>query len=168
MKFLLRPPLPDRAVLILLFAFELACARKQVVLPVPSQPAAQSQPQTTPPPPAQPLPAPPRKSVSSVPAASQPSAPVQAPAPAPQLGDIVTPEAQRQYNAAIDQSLARAQASLAAMASRQLSKDQQGLVEQIRNLIREARSARSSDLPGAKSLSHRAEVLAKDLAESFH
>jgi hypothetical protein len=83
------------------------------------------------------------------------------------LGDIVAPDAQRQYNATIDQSLARAQASLAAIANRQLSKDQRTLVEQIRNLMQQARAARSSDLPGAKSLAQRAEVLAKDLAGSF-
>jgi len=99
------------------------------------------------------------------PPASQPSAP--APVPPPQLGDIVTPDQQRQYNAAIDQSLARAQASLAAIANRQLSKDQQGLVEQIRNIMQQAQASRSSDLPGAKSLAGRAEVLAKDLAGSF-
>jgi hypothetical protein len=80
----------------------------------------------------------------------------------------VTPDQQRQYNAAIDQSLARAQASLAAIANRQLSKDQQGLVEQIRNIMQQAQASRSSDLPGAKSLAGRAEVLAKDLvAGSF-
>jgi hypothetical protein len=86
----------------------------------------------------------------------------------PQLGDIVTPDQQRQYNAAIDQSLSRAKTSLAAVANRALSKDQQGLVEQIRNIMQQAQASRSSDLPGAKSLAQRAEVLAKDLAGSFH
>jgi hypothetical protein len=88
--------------------------------------------------------------------------------PAPQLGDVVTYEAQRQYNAAIDQSLTRAQASLDGIGNRPLNKDQQGLVEQVRKLIGQARAARTSDLPGAKSLAQRAEVLAKDLAASFH
>jgi hypothetical protein len=88
--------------------------------------------------------------------------------PAPQLVDIVTPDQQRQLNAAIDQSLARAQASLASIANRELNKDQQGLIDQIRNLIQQAQASRSSDLPGAKSLAERAEVLAKDVAGSFH
>jgi hypothetical protein len=83
------------------------------------------------------------------------------------LGEVVSADQQRQYNAAIDQSLARAQTSLAAIANRQLTKDQQGLVAQIRNLMQQAQASRSSDLPGAKSLAGRAEVLAKDLAESF-
>jgi hypothetical protein len=80
----------------------------------------------------------------------------------------VTPDQQRQYNGAIDQSLSRAQASLATVANRALSKDQQGLVEQIRNIMQQAQASRGSDLPGAKSLAQRAEVLAKDLAGSFH
>jgi hypothetical protein len=80
----------------------------------------------------------------------------------------VTPDQQRQFNAAIDQSLARAQASLASVANRELTKDQQGLVEQIRNIMQQAQTSRSADLPGAKSLAARAEVLAKDLADSFH
>ncbi|MGA2215792.1 MAG: hypothetical protein ABSH31_21145 [Bryobacteraceae bacterium] len=86
---------------------------------------------------------------------------------APHLSDIVSPDQQRQFNAAIDQSLSRAEASLAAIGNRQLSKDQLGLVEQIRNFMKQAQAARSSDLPGAKSLAQRAEVLAKDLAGSF-
>jgi hypothetical protein len=85
----------------------------------------------------------------------------------PVLGDIVTPDQQRQLNAAIDQSLSRAQASLASIGNRELNKDQQGLVEQIKNIMQQAQSSRSSDLPGAKSLAERAEVLAKDLAGSF-
>jgi len=40
-------------------------------------------------------------------------------------------------------------------------------VEQIKNIMQQAQSSRSSDLPGAKSLAERAEVLAKDLAGSF-
>ena len=83
------------------------------------------------------------------------------------LGDIVTPDQQRQLNAAIDQSLSRAQASLASIGNRELNKDQQGLVEQIKNIMQQAQASRSSDLPGAKSLAERAEVLAKDLAGSF-
>ncbi len=80
----------------------------------------------------------------------------------------MTPDQQRQYNAAIDQSLSRAQASLAGIANRTLSNDQQRLVAQIRNIMQQAQTSRNSDLPGAKSLAQRAEVLAKDLAGSFH
>jgi hypothetical protein len=89
-------------------------------------------------------------------------------APAPKLGDILTPDEQRQYSASIDQSLAHAQASLSSIGSRQLTKDQQAEAEQIRNFIQQAQDTRSSDPAGAKSLAERAEVLARDLAATFH
>jgi hypothetical protein len=49
-----------------------------------------------------------------------------------------------------------------------LNKDQQTEVEQIRNFMQQAQGIRASDLGGAKSLAERAEVLARDLAASFH
>ena len=70
-------------------------------------------------------------------------------------------------NAAIDQSLARAQASLNSLGSRRLNKDQQADVEQIRKFMQQANATRTSDAAGAKSLAQRAEVLARDLAASF-
>jgi hypothetical protein len=88
--------------------------------------------------------------------------------PAPKLGDILTPDEQRQYLAAIDQSLSRAQNSLNSIRERQLNKDQQAEVEQIRNFMQQAQGSRSLDPAGAKSLAGRAEVLARDLAANFH
>jgi ribonuclease E len=106
----------------------------------------------------------PQSPATTAPAPTTPAAPV----PAPQLVDVVPPDQQRQLNAAIDQSLSRAQASLAGIANRELNKDQQALAEQIRKLMQQAQASRAADLPGAKSLAERAEVLAKDLAGSFH
>ncbi len=85
----------------------------------------------------------------------------------PKLGDILTPDEQKQYNAAIDQSLSHAQTSLNSIAGRQLNKDQQAEVEQIRNFMQQAQATRDSDPAGAKSLAERAEVLARDLAATF-
>jgi hypothetical protein len=96
-----------------------------------------------------------------------PAAPAPA-APAPKLGDILTPDEQKQYSASIDQSLSHAQTSLSSIGSRQLTKDQQAEAEQIRNFIQQAQDTRSSDPAGAKSLAERAEVLARDLAATFH
>jgi len=48
-----------------------------------------------------------------------------------------------------------------------LNKDQRAEVEQIRNFIQQAQTARVSDPAGAKSLAERAEVLARDLAATF-
>ncbi|MGB6946927.1 MAG: hypothetical protein WBE37_31310 [Bryobacteraceae bacterium] len=109
--------------------------------------------------------------------ATPPSAPPQepnpttppAPAPPPPvLGDVLTADEQKQYNTAIDQSLSHAQVSLSSIAGRQLTKDQQTELEQVRNFMQQARATRDSDLAGAKSLSERAEVLARDLAASLH
>jgi hypothetical protein len=90
------------------------------------------------------------------------------PAPAPKLGDILKPDEEKQYSASIDLSLSHAQASLNSIGGRQLSKDQQAEVEQIRNFIRQAQATRVSDPAGARSLAARAEVLARDLAASSH
>jgi hypothetical protein len=106
------------------------------------------------------------------PAVSAPaSAPAASSAPAalpPKLGDILTPDEQKQYSASIDQSLSHARTSLNSIAGRQLNKDQQAEVEQIRNFIQQAQDTRGSDPGGAKSLAARAEVLARDLAATFH
>ena len=98
----------------------------------------------------------------------QPAGPAAPAAPAPKLGDVLTADEQQKYTAAIDQSLSKAQTSLNAIGARQLNKDQQADVEQIRNFIKQAETTRSSDPAGAKSLAERAEVLARDLAASFH
>lgn len=109
---------------------------------------------------------------ATAPSATLPSPPPATPpapaAPAPKLGDVLTANEQQKYTAAIDQSLSKAQTSLNAIAARQLNKDQQADVEQIRNFIKQAETARTSDPAGAKSLAERAEVLARDLAASFH
>jgi len=108
-------------------------------------------------------PAPSATAPASSPVPSQPAAS----APAPKLEDILTPDAQKQYNASIDQSLSHAQTSLSSIGGRQLNKDQRAEVEQIRNFMQQAQTARASDPAGAKSLAERAEVLARDLAATF-
>src|SRR5580704_2236522 len=115
-----------------------------------------------------PAPSPSATAPASNPAPSPPVSPTPAPAPAPKLGDILTPDAQKQYNASIDQSLSHAQTSLNSIGGRQLNKDQRAEVEQIRNFMQQAQTARASDPAGAKSLAERAEVLARDLAATFH
>jgi len=121
-----------------------------------------------------PQPAPAAKKPAPSPAATAPASnpapsPPVSPAPAaPKLGDILTPDAQKQYNASIDQSLSHAQTSLNSIGGRQLNKDQRTEVEQIRSFMQQAQTARASDPAGAKSLAERAEVLARDLAATFH
>jgi hypothetical protein len=126
--------------------------------PTPPQPATPTQ---TPPPQA-PAPQPPPQN----PPARRSSGPGQ-PTQAPRLGDILTPQQERQYNTAIDQSLARAQSSLGSIGNRQLTKEQQGVVTQIQGFIQQAQATRKSNLPAARSLAERADVLARDLAGSL-
>jgi hypothetical protein len=108
---------------------------------------------------AAPTPAPPAPTPAAPPAPAQ---------PAPKLGDILSADDQKQFSASIDQSLSRAQVSLNSIGGRQLNKDQQAQAEQIHNFMKQAQVTRGSDLAGAKSLAERAEVLARDLAASFH
>jgi hypothetical protein len=103
-----------------------------------------------------------------VPPPASPSAPVPSPAspstPAPKLGEILTSEQQRQLNASLDQSLSRTQTTLIRIARKPLTKEQQGIVDQVQNFMQQAQSTRSSDLVAARRLADRAEVLARDLA----
>jgi hypothetical protein len=57
---------------------------------------------------------------------------------------------------------------LSAIAHRQLTKEQQGIVDQIRSFTEQAQALRKSDLAAAKSLADRAEVLARDLTARLH
>lgn len=131
----------------------------------------------SPPPAPPPAPArPARRSSQRQPApAGQPSAPAQpttpvpaqSPAPAPQLGIVLTPEQQRQYNADIDQSIQRAEGNLRSIGTHQLSSEQRASLEEAQNFIRQAQNARAADLPAAKRLAERADVLAANLANSL-
>jgi hypothetical protein len=66
------------------------------------------------------------------------------------------------------ESLCDFHVSLNSGGNRRISKEQQAVVGQVRNFIQQAQKVRSSDLPAAKSLAERAEVLARDLAASLH
>jgi hypothetical protein len=108
----------------------------------------------------------------AAPAPTAPATPPPAPAAAappdtPRLGDILTPDQQRQYNTAIDVSLAHAQASLGFISTRQLTKEQQATVLEIQNFIQQAQEKRKNELAAAKSLAERAEVLSHDLVASL-
>lgn len=116
--------------------------------------------------PAQPPAAQPPPTAPSTPPARRPTRPANN-APAPRLGDVLTADQQRQYNAAIDQSLSRAQNSLNQIASRRLTKEQETMVGQIQSFIQQAQAARKSNLAAARSLAERADVLARDLAGSL-
>lgn len=178
----------------LMVASESSCHRRQMVVPAapqrplptvsipepPPEPApappqplplpAQSTPDPGPPPPAPtppPTPAPrrPRPTVGTSPAAPPTPAPT---APAPQLGPVLTSDQEKEYNSAIEQSVEHAQASLRAIGNRQLTAEQRASLEEIQNFIRQAQNTRGADLPGARRLAERAELLARNLERSVH
>ncbi len=152
--------------------------------PVPAQPAAappatapatapapkdetqyqKNKPPDQPPPPKHP--AHPTTPASTAPAVQSPP-PAPAPADTPRLGDILSPDQQREYNTAIDLSLAHAQASLGFISTRQLTHEQQSTVAEIQNFIQQAQEKRKNELEAAKSLAERAEVLSHDLVASL-
>jgi hypothetical protein len=170
---------------ILLAAFDSACSKRHVAAPVPLTPTAApvetAPPAAAPPPPATSAPAAPAQTpqpqppLPSMPPASTPprsTRPAESngsgqPHPAPRLGDILTTEQERQYNSAIDQSLARTQTSLGSITNRKLTKEQQAVVAQIQSFVQQAQTTRKSNLPAARSLAERADVLARDLAGSL-
>jgi hypothetical protein len=129
----------------------------------------------TPPPAPPPVPAKtPRRPQRPAAPVQQPAAPAapataspQAPTTAPQLAIVLTPEQQRQYNSDIDQSIQRAEGNLRSIGNRQLTSEQQASSDEARNFIRQAQAARASDLPAAKRLAERADVLAANLANSL-
>jgi hypothetical protein len=104
---------------------------------------------------------------SNSPPAPASQSPPPAPAETPHLGDILTPEQQQKHIAAIDLSLAHAQASLGYISTRQLTKEQEATVAEIRNFMQQAQEKRKDDLAAAKSLAERAEVLSHDLVTSL-
>jgi hypothetical protein len=92
----------------------------------------------------------------------QPQQPAEV-APALRLGQIYTPEQQREYNKSIDESLASAKNSLARIAAKRLTAEQAQQADSIRTLQRQAEQAREQDLLTAANLARRADLLAKDL-----
>ena len=140
----------------------------QSVIPNPPTPPPPKQPRrnSRPNPPPQTAPAPTTPSAPSTPTPSTPAPSTPASA-TPQLGIVLTPEQQRQYNSDIDQSLQRAESNLRSIGNRQLTKEQRSTLEEARNFIRQAQATRTSDLPGAKRLADRADVLSGNLAASL-
>ena len=79
---------------------------------------------------------------------------------------MLTPEQERQYNTTLDQCLQRAQANIAIVSKRRLSKEQQGVMAQVQSFMEQSESTRKTNLTAAKSLAERADVLARELERS--
>lgn len=109
---------------------------------------------------------PPRRPVVTT-APPKPAAPAQpetAP-PAPRLGQLFTPDQEREYNRTLDESLERVKRALAVVSAKPLSPEQSEIANKIRTFQKQAEQAREQDLLTAVTLAKRADVLARDLLE---
>ncbi len=100
------------------------------------------------------------------PVAPSPPPPV-AVEPAPRLEQLLSPGQEQSYNQTIDRDLQRARNNLKLVQARNLSESQQALVVQVQTFIKQAEDRRKTDLVEAKGLSHKADILASDLARSL-
>lgn len=167
--------------------------RKKLVLPAPRPAVAQPLPEATietppeietpvpiveiplpemkvePPPPT----TPPKKPAVPVPAAQttppevQPSAPAVPPAPTPRLGEILTDDRRREYQAEFTGFVTGARAAVNRTNGRQLTAAQQETVARIRVFLQQAEEQRDKDLATALQLARRADLLGKDLVNSL-
>jgi len=112
-----------------------------------------------------PKPTPPRRNTNPVPPSrTNPTTPPTEQPPNPRLGQLFTPEEQRQYNQSIDNSLNRVKRVLDQLSRKSLNPDQQAEVGKITTFQKQAEQAREAqDLITAANLAARADVLAQDL-----
>jgi hypothetical protein len=87
-------------------------------------------------------------------------------APAPQLGEVISPQLKHRMDTDIDRAVHNAQMSLQSLTGKSLSARQQVAAAQARSFLRQAVEMRNHDLSSARSLAQRAEVIARDLARS--
>jgi hypothetical protein len=85
--------------------------------------------------------------------------------PPPRLGQIFTPDQQREYNRTLDESLDRVRRALAIVSGKALNPEQSEIANKIRVFQKQAEEQREQDLLTAVTLAKRADVLAQDLLE---
>lgn len=82
----------------------------------------------------------------------------------PKLGQIFTPEQEREYNRTIDENLDRVRKALAVLSKKNLNPDQTKAATLITAFQKEAEQAREAhDLANAELYARRAATLADDL-----
>ena len=116
------------------------------------------------PPPPTPKPTQRRPAIATAP--PKPAGPTAQPeAPAPRLGQLFTPDQQREYNRTLDESLDHVKKALAIVSGKSLTQEQNEIANKIRTFQKQAEEAREQDLLTAVTLAKRADVLAQDLLE---
>ena len=127
-------------------------------LPVPAPAPAPAAPQPSPP---APVVHPPKPKPDPAPAPAQP------PAPPPAFGQILSPQQQTEFRRAYQQSAQSARQTLSQLSGRALSRDQADTANRIRSFLSQADEAQAKDPSVAAQLARRAELLARDLLNSF-
>ena len=93
-----------------------------------------------------------------------PKAPIViAPAPAPRLTPLLTPEQQRHHNQQIDESLDRVRRNLRILGRRSLTTEQSEALERIHAFLQQTAETRKVDLATATILARRADLLTQGL-----
>ena len=85
----------------------------------------------------------------------------------PQLGEVLSEQQQRDYMHAIEASLEQAKRIAVLVQRRPLDPRQADVLGQVQGFIRQAEAAQQKDIPLARNLALRAEILAKDLFNSL-
>jgi uncharacterized membrane protein len=104
-----------------------------------------------------------------VPAEAAPQTPpVEAPAEAPKLGEVLTPEQRQQNVQAFEASRTETRQALAQLEKRKLNKEQTETAARARNFLVQAEGLVETDPRTAAQLAKRAELLAQDLLRDLH
>jgi|ERR1035438_9896522 hypothetical protein len=94
--------------------------------------------------------------------------PAEAPAaPPPAFGQILTPQQQTEFRRSYRQSAEFARQTLSQLFGRPLSRDQADTANRVRSFLSQADETQSKDPSAAAQLARRAELLARDLLNSF-
>jgi len=152
--------------------------REQPIPPPPNLPPQQnSPPKTAEEQPAEPVPPPQEQPRPRRRTAQQTSTPAETPAPeqpvetaptpaTPRLGQMLSPEQQKEYSNAINSSVSRARENLKLLQSHALKPEQKAVVVQIESFLNQVEEARKYDLVAARSLAERADLLSSDLVKA--
>lgn len=116
-----------------------------------------------------PKPAPPAPTAQTTPAEVQPAAPAPTaqPGTVPRLGEILTDDRRKEYEAEFTGFVTGARAAVDRATGRRLTSVQRETVGRIRVFLQQAEALRAKDLATARELARRADLLGKDLLNSL-
>ena len=87
-------------------------------------------------------------------------------APAPSLGQMLSPEERAELTQSLDRNLSNARQAMSHLSGHSLTTEQSQTVSLVQSLLAQADKARHGDLTVAAQLARRADLLARDLLNS--